>query len=174
MNKRKVIIILIIGLTFSVLAYFSYHIVAKSKEKNKIASKLETISNFEFRTLNDLPFTNSNLKTKTPTIFIYFNSECDFCQHEAESIRKNLESFKIAQILFVSIEPIEIIKVFSRHYKLSQQPNITFLHDNANTFVTQFDATSIPYLLIYDKNQELIKKHKGQLNANGILKALKE
>ncbi len=76
------------------------------------------------------------------------------------------------QFIFVSTEPIEIIKQFAEQYNLNNQPNITFLYDNLDTFSSRFDANSIPYILIYNKNQKLIKKHKGQLNAKGILRAL--
>jgi hypothetical protein len=57
---------------------------------------------------------------------------------------------------------------------MNKHQNVTFLYDNFDTFSSRFDANSIPYILIYNKKQKLIKKHKGQLNANGILRALQE
>lgn len=174
MNKKKVFIIVIVSLVLSLLGYLAYGIIRKAKEKKEIAEKLQTIPNFNFSALDNKSFTNSQLKQNEATVFIYFNSECDFCQHEAQSISENLNDFKDIQLLFVSIEPIATIKEFAKEYKLINQNNITFLYDNTNTFATQFDANSIPYLLIYNKNQELIKKHKGQLNASGILKILNQ
>ncbi|MDC9723798.1 MAG: redoxin domain-containing protein, partial [Urechidicola sp.] len=140
--------------------------------KNEIAKQIQTIPKFELKTLDNIPFTNANLKSSLSTIFIYFNSECDFCQHEAESISQHLNKFKNAQFIFVSTENIDTIKQFSEDYKLNNQTKITFLYDYASHFTTQFNAQSIPYILIYDKNNELIKKHNGQLNANGILRVL--
>lgn len=172
--RKKTILIIAAITVLGLLSYLGYNIISKTKEKNQIAMHLEIVPEFEFLTLEQQPFNNTNLKPKLNTIFIYFNSECDFCQHEAQSINDNLESFKNVQFLFVSREPIETIQQFSEKYKLNNQQNITFLYDNLDKFSNQFDANSIPYVLIYDQNQNLIKKHKGQLNAKGILRALQE
>lgn len=173
MHKKSILIIVLIGI-FSLLSYLGYNVISKAKEKNQIAKQLEIIPEFKFLTLEQKPFTKTNLKQNINTIFIYYNSDCDFCQHEAQSISDNLDNFKNVQFIFVSTEPIEIIKQFSEQYNLNNKQNITFLYDNLNTFSNRFDANSIPYLLIYDQNQKLIKKHKGQLNAKGILRALQE
>tara|TARA_R110001606_G_scaffold365277_2_gene520055 strand:+ start:315 stop:599 length:285 start_codon:yes stop_codon:yes gene_type:complete len=91
-------------------------------------------------------------------------------KHKASE--KNILQFKDVQLLFVSTEPIEIIKAFANNYNLLNQPKITFLHDYTRTFSTRFDANSIPFLLVYNKKQVLIKKHKGQLKAEAIFKLL--
>ncbi|MBT8244551.1 redoxin domain-containing protein [Winogradskyella sp.] len=172
--KKKTFLVIVVSAVFGLLSYLGYNVISKTKEKNQIAKQLKIIPEFEFLTLEQKPFIKADLKPNTKTIFIYFNSECDFCQHEAQSISDNLDSFKNVQFIFVSTEPIEIIKQFSKQYNLNNQQNINFLYDSLNTFSSRFDANSIPYLLIYNKNQKLIKKHKGQLNTNGILRALQQ
>lgn len=169
--KKKIKVLIIIFL-LSLFAYLGRNVIAKMQHKNDVAKTLETIQEFSFKTLQNVDFTNANLKTNAPTIFIYFNSECDFCQHEAQSISENILSFKDTQILFVSTENNEIIKEFANKYNLLNQPNIVFLHDNTRTFSTRFDANSIPFLLVYNKKQVLVKKHKGQLKAKALLKFL--
>lgn len=171
MKKKKIFFGLLL---FSLLFYLGYNIIIKSKEKKEITKQIQTIPKFELKTLDSIPFTNSNLKPDLNTIFIYFNSECDFCHHEAKSISQNLNQFKTVQFVFVSTEAIDTIKQFSKEYKLNNQPNITFLYDNAFHFTNQFNAQSIPYILIYNKNNELIIKHNGQLNANGILRVINQ
>lgn len=173
MPKKIIIFIVVIGVV-GLLSYFGYNIITKTKAKNAIAQQLQTLPDFEFKTLEQQPFSKVNLNANLNTVFIYFNSECDFCQHEAQSISDNVSSFNHAQFLFVSTESIATITQFSEYYKLDNQQNITFLYDNLNTFTSRFDAGSIPYILIYDKNQKLIKRHKGQLNAKGILKILND
>lgn len=171
MKKKKIGIIIIISIT-SLLSYLSYNITTKAKKETKIAKQLQKIPKFELKTLNNILFSNANLKQGIPTIFIYFNSDCDFCHHEAESISQNLSKFKNVQFVFVSFEQTEAIKKFSELHKLNNQENIFFLEDNRGEFSIQFNANSIPYILIYNQNNQLVKKHKGQLNANGILRAL--
>lgn len=170
MKKNKIFIIIIIIL----LSFLVYNVISKIKQKNEISKQLQTIPKFELKTLDNLSFSNANLKENTSTIFIYFNSECDYCQHEAESISQNLNKFKDVEFIFVSTEKIKTIKQFLEKYNLNNQPNITFLYDRNFLFTNQFDANSIPYILIYDRNKALLKKHKGQLNANGILRILNE
>jgi peroxiredoxin len=173
MRKKSILIIVLISV-LGLLSYLGFIVISKAKEKNQIAKQLEIIPEFVFLTLEKQPFSKANLKPDINTIFIYFNSKCDFCQHEAQSISENLDSFKNVQFIFVSTEPIATIKQFSEQYHLNNKQNITFLHDNLNNFSSRFDANNIPYLLIYDQNQKLIKKHKGQLNTKGILRALQE
>ena len=172
MNKRKILFVVIFGV-ISLLSYLGYNIISKSNEKNEIAKQLQTIPAFSFQTLDLKPFTNSNLKQNIPTIFIYFNSECDYCKYEAESIGNNLDKFKNVQLIFVSTENIETIRQFSEKNKLNNQTNITFLYDSDYLFSNQFDAQTIPYILIYSKKQKLIKKHKGQLKIEAIVKLIK-
>jgi peroxiredoxin len=172
--RKKSIVLIVISSTLSLLSYLSYNVISKVKEKNKIAKQIKTIPKFEFLTLEQQPFNKANLKPNLNTIFIYFNSECEFCQHEAKSISQNLNKFKNVQFIFISFEKTEAIKKFTELYKLDNQENIVFLEDKKAMFSTLFNANSIPYILIYNKNNRLIKKHKGQLNAKGILRALQQ
>ena len=173
MNKKIILFICVVSI-LSLLSYLGSSIVRKTKEKNIIEQQLQVIPKFELLTLDEKVFNNSSLKPNLYTIFIYFNSECDFCQHEAQSISDNLNEFIDVQFIFVSTESIADIQQFSEQYALTDKENITFLHDKKTIFSTQFDATSIPYILIYDKNQKLLEKRKGQLNASGILKILNQ
>lgn len=167
--RKKTIIISLLFSVIGMLAYLGYSIVTKTNQKNFIAQQIKTIPEFELLTLQEELFTNKNLQPNLNTVFIYFNSKCDFCQQEAKDISNNIEEFKSTQFIFVSRESFEVIQNFSQQYKLNNKSNITFLHDSLDIFYNRFGATSIPYILIYNKNQELIKKHKGLLNAKGIL-----
>jgi len=167
-NFKLIIPILVLAL----LGYLVFSVVTKIQFKNAIEKKLETIPNFSFITLDKKVFTNSDLKLNTPTVFIYFNSDCDFCQYEAQSISEHSTYFKNVQLLFVSTEDILTIKNFAISYDLLNQSNISFLQDNTDTFSNRFDANSIPFLLVYNKDQVLVKKYKGQLKPTAIMKLL--
>lgn len=166
-KKIKIIIIVIIVGLFGVLIF---SLLSKVKEKATIEEHIKTIPSFTLKTINNIEFKNGNLTPNIPTAFLYFNSECDFCQYEAESISNRIDKFNEIQLVFVSIEPIETIKEFSEKYNLHKVMNVVFLQDATRNFSEQFNVTTIPYTLAYDKNQKLIKTHKGQINAKGILK----
>ena len=162
----------IIVLGFGLLSFTGIQVISKIQYKSEVEDTLQTIPQFSFETVEGVPFTNNDLKESLTTIFIYFNSECGFCEQEAKSIQENIEHFKNTQLIFVSFEPVYKIGTFSRQHKLDTYDNVTFLFDKRDDFATRFDATSVPYLLIYDKDQKLIKKHKGQLSITGLLKAI--
>jgi len=166
-KKIKFITIVIIVGLFGVLIF---SLLSKVMEKTTIQERIKTVPAFTLKTINNTEFENNNLTSNMPTVFLYFNSECDFCQHEAESISNRIDEFNKIQLVFVSTEPIEKIKEFSEKYNLHKHINIIFLQDAIGNFSEQFNATTIPYTLAYDKNQKLIKTHKGQINAKGILK----
>ena len=49
---------------------------------------------------------------------------------------------------------------------------INFLSDTKVSFATTFDVKSLPCLVLYDKNQQLIEKIKGQTKAEILIKKL--
>ena len=173
MQKKTFLFIIIVGIV-SLLTYLGYGFIIKTKEKNAIGQQIRTIPEFEILALNKKPFSDLNLKSNLNTVFIYFNSECDLCQYEAKNIKQYISDFNKTQIVFVSSEPIDYIVKFSQEYNFNEHSNVIFLHDTDGDFSKLFNIKSIPYLFIYDKDQKLIKKHKGQLNANSIIKALNQ
>jgi peroxiredoxin len=154
------------------LGYLGFQIYSKIKHKKEIAENIKTIPNFEYQNIKGGAFTNKNLKKDTPTLFIYFNSECEFCNEEAQMIRVNIEKFKDFQLVFISFEKSDLIKAFATKYKLNTYANITFLSDTKVSFATTFDVKSLPCLVLYDKNKRLIEKIKGQTKAETLIKKL--
>jgi len=163
----------IVVLGLGLLCFLGNKVVAKINYKSKITQTLKTIPEFSFETINGESFTQNDINTDMATVFIYFNSECEFCQYEATSIKENIDQFTNIQLIFVSFETKEAIQIFINQYKLNNYDNITFLSDPRGDFSERFDATTIPYVLIYDRDQKLVKKHKGQLSINNILASLK-
>ncbi len=164
---------LIVGFIFiSLFGYFGFQIYSKIQHKKEVAEHIKTIPNFNYQNINGGAFTNKNLKKDTPTLFIYFNTECEFCNEEAQMIRVNIEKFKDFQLVFISFEKSDLIKAFATKYKLNNYVNITFLSDTKVSFATTFDVKSLPCLVLYDKKQRLIEKIKGQTKAETLIKKL--
>lgn len=117
-------------------------------------------------------FTQDSLMSGKATIFLYFNTDCDFCQNEIKSIREYMNLFRKASLILISPEPIEDIIKFIDSNNLSTQDNIKFLQDPILDFASKFDATIIPYTIVYNKDKQLIKRSKGQIKAEVILNLL--
>jgi len=170
MKKTLKIILPIIVL--SLLAFMGYKVVSKINHKKQVAENIKKIPNFSYVTLEIKVFTEENLVKGKPTLFIYFNSECDFCNHEAEMVQQNIEQLKDIQVVFISFEPIEKIKQFATKFKLLNHDSITFLSDSKISFTTTFDVNTMPCLILYDKKNNLIEKIKGQVKIERVLEKL--
>jgi len=169
---KKIIGFITIVAILATLGYFSHRIYTKMQAKQEAISRMENLPSFILQKTDSTSYSHTNLLLNKFTIFIFFNSECDFCKHEAQSIYDELDLFTNVQFLFISSEPIEAISKFASEYQLINQPNITFLYDRNSLFSSELDIQSIPTVLIYNEHQKLLKKHKGQLNPNGILKII--
>lgn len=169
--KRFLKIVLPIIFT-CLICFLGYLIISKINHKKEAAENIKTIPKFSFRNINGGLFTNQDIKINTPTLFVYFNTECEFCNEEAKMIKENIQKFKNIQLIFVSFEQPELIKTFATKHQLNSYPNIYLLYDNKVTFATTFDVNSLPCLVFYDKNQKLIEKIKGQTKIEILLKKL--
>lgn len=170
MKKKLKIVIPIFFIT--ALCFLGYQIVNKIKHKKEVAANIKTIPDFTYQDLKGESFSNKNLKTDTPTLFIYFNSECEYCNEEAQMIQESVNKFRPYQLVFISFEKPELIKTFAQKHNLLNYDNIHFVCDTKVTFATTFDVKSLPCLVLYDKNQQLIEKIKGQTKVDAILKKL--
>lgn len=169
---KKYIKILIAIIFISIMAFFGYEIVSKINHKNQIAENIKTIPQFSYQEIDGGVFTEKNIKDNTPTLFVYFNSECDFCNEEAQMIKENIDKLKDVQIVFVSFQPQEEITAFATKHQLNNYGNISFLCDSKATFATTFDVKSLPCLVLYDKDKNLIEKIKGQTKVSQLVKKL--
>lgn len=156
-----------------VFVFIGYHVISKIKYKNAVAEHIKTIPNFEYHNCRGGIFTRKNLKKDSPTLFIYFNTECEFCNEEAQMIDENIEKFKDIQLVFISFEKPELITAFAERHHLDHYDTINFLSDTTISFATTFDVKSLPSLVLYDKNQQLIEKIKGQTKVEILIKKLR-
>jgi peroxiredoxin len=171
---KKILKIVIPIFFITVLCFLGYQIVIKINYKKEVAANIKTIPDFKYQNLKGESFSNKNLKTDTSTLFIYFNSECEYCNQETKMIQASVNKFAPHQLVFVSFEKPEKINSFAQKHKLLNYDNIHFVCDSKVTFATTFDVRSLPCLVLYDKNQQLIAKIKGQTKIETLVKKLQK
>jgi peroxiredoxin len=169
---KKLLKITIPILAVGLLAVMASKIVNTINHKKQVAAFIKTMPPFEYKTLEGKAFTNQNLKAHVATVFIYFNSDCGYCNHEAQEIHQNIQKLQLAQLVFVSFEKPDQIQKFAQQYKLNNHDNIIFITDTKASFATTFDVKSLPTIIIYNQNNQLIAKLKGQTKAEKIIKQL--
>lgn len=155
-----------------IFLFLGFRIISQIIHKNEVAQNIKSIPVFSYQNINGKNFTNQSLKKETAVIFIYFNTECDYCINEAQMIKKNITQFKDLQLVFVSFENLELIKKFAQKHQLTTYDNVYFLSDNKVSFSTTFDSPSIPSMILYNKKHQLIEKIKGQTKTSTLLKKM--
>lgn len=170
---KKYLKIIIPLAVIALLCFMGYKVVSKINHKKEIAENIKSIPLFSYENIKEGVFTKEDLKKETPILFIYFNSECEYCNEETQMIKENMEKLKDFQLVFISFEKSDLIKAFATKYQLTTYDNVHFLSDTKASFATTFDVKSLPYLVLYDKNQNLIEKIKGQTKVETLVKKLR-
>jgi len=169
---KKIIKPFILLFIISLLSFLGYKITDKINHKKEVSERIQLLPNFSYNTLKGAVVTQNSLNKKFNTVFINFNTECDYCKHEASQINDHFASFKNTQFVFVSNQNVNTIKEFANTYNLLQHDAIYFALDTKNDFSTTFDTHSFPYAALYNPNKQLIKTFKGAVTAKTLLKAL--
>ncbi|MBK6265870.1 redoxin domain-containing protein [Marivirga sp. S37H4] len=158
--KKKLLIVfgvLIIGL----LSWMGYSSIKKLDQKAESEKIVQRLSSFATKLKLE------NINTGQSTIFIYFNSDCHFCQWEMKEIQKNIEKFEDYQLMLASFEPkSEAIRFLNEHnlsaYYVEAHPDL----------LTSTIMGGVPQTFIY-KNGELEKHFKGEVKIEAILQVLR-
>jgi len=168
----KIIKTILFVILLLLVSYMLMVIVKKAKHKNAITEQIQSIPEFSFINIqNQNIYTNDSLGVEKATLIVYFNSECEHCQNEAEQISKRIQEFDNFQVLMISYEPQETILAFREKYKLIS-PAIIFLQDSESQFDDIFGRSPIPASFIYNKDRALVKQFKGEVKAETLIKYL--
>lgn len=145
--------------------------IKKIDHANEIEEQRKTIPAFHFLNVySNLVFSYSDLDNNKSLIFIYFNTECEYCIYEAEEISKNIQAFAGCQILMVSIESPKLLIQFAEKYNLSNIDNLYILYDKELCFEKTFGINPYPSCLIYNKSGKLVKHFKGEVKIDALTK----
>ncbi len=168
-KKLKYLIVIIISFIL-ILAicklFFFIH------EKRTIKDRTSQMPEFEMKTIHEMLFTKENIDRAYPILFLYFNSECDYCLIEIKEIVRNIEKFENIRIFLVSSESVQRILTFQTINNLDNYHNITFLSDYQNSFPDIFNVRLLPSSLVYDKSGKLILRVDGAVRADYLLEKM--
>lgn len=172
MNKKilktaaVLIPIVLIGVFIQLFLNFQY-------KKEKIEA-LKNIPAFNLQTISGTLLTSDNLDNNTLKIIIYFSTACHFCSAEAEELSKVHGNYGNVQWIWVASEPLEEIKDFAAKYALDHQHNIFWCHDDKATLYRKMAMSSVPYFLVYDKNNHLLKRNSGAIKLENLINTIDE
>lgn len=155
----------------SLLGFLSYGIYKKKGEKSDIKKRIESLPAFSFNSLTGEDITRNDI-TGSPLWLIFFHSDCEYCQMQAENIGKTLNTNAL-HIWMVSPEPVLSLSAFSKKYKLNGVSHVKLLNDKHDAGYHTFGVTSSPSSFLYSSDGTLIKSYKGVVKIETVLKDLK-
>jgi peroxiredoxin len=169
---RKKLLLIIISCVIVIIGWLGYSTYKRIKIKESAGAKMSDLPDFHFPTLTNSSISKKDLPRNTPILVIYFNPDCEHCQYEAIELRKNIGLFKDVKILMISPATKKEIITFFEEYHLKDYPQVVPLMDINSNFFNVFGMVMTPLIIIYDKDQHLVKYFKGEARIENVAKLL--
>jgi len=160
-----------IVIIISLLGFLSYGIYKKKEEKLDVKKRIESLPAFSFNSLKGEDVTRNDI-TGSPLWLIFFHSDCEYCQMQADHIGKTINTNAL-QVWMVSPEPVDSLSAFSKKYKLNGLSHVKLLNDKHDAGYRTFGVTSSPSSFLYSSGGTLVKSYKGVVKTETVLKDLK-
>ena len=118
-------------------------------------------------------FQTNTLSRKKPVVLLFFNTTCDHCQKEAVDLVKNKGDLKKIQLVMISTESLNAIRIFYEQYSLSEINKLIIGKDFHYAGIKFFNYESVPYCAIYSREHLYLDSLERDFNTQAILQKLK-
>jgi peroxiredoxin len=169
---KKIILLGLSLLLISSVIYLGFSFQKKEQQKILVQSHIQTVPDFA---IPDLDGTLVNLKeivASGPSLLVYFNSTCEICQLELNSISKRIAEFDPYRLIFVTVQPPEEVADFIQELGISNRESVHFLIDSEMKVAGHFGIKGVPALFIYDPEGSLLANYTGPVKVDLILEQL--
>ena len=135
----------------SLLLLFSSYVATAQKP-------VQQIPQFLFYKLDKKPFTNHNILAQKKAFFVFFDSDCEHCQHAMREINSQYKKFNQAEIYLVTLDGPDKINKFVTAFgsDLIGKKNVTILRDLRDEFITDFNPRQYPSMLLFSAKGKLL------------------
>ena len=155
---------------FSVLALLITFGALAQTDTSPQYFKSPVIPAFNIRKMPDSSsFTNNLMQKNKPTVLIFFNPDCEHCQHATKNMVEKIDKLKDVQILMVSVLDYGLVRKFYEDYKIADYPNITMARDAKYELPRFYNIYSIPDVYVYDKNGKFLNHFKKDIPVDEII-----
>jgi thioredoxin-related protein len=116
------------------------------------------IPQFLFYKLDKKPLTKQNIPRYKKAFFVFFDSDCEHCQHAMREINSQYKRFNRTEIYLVTLDDQTKINRFMATYgpDLPGKRNVTILQDLGNEFITDFKPRQYPSMLLFSAHGKLL------------------
>jgi hypothetical protein len=113
-----------------------------------------------------------NIPEGRPTVLYFFSPDCDHCHITAKALLEHMDEMKGADFYFFSFMPLDMIRSFAEEHHLGSYKNITVGKDFQFFFPAFYGATTVPYLVVYDRRKRLVKLYDGGVKLSELVSLL--
>lgn len=120
-------------------------------------------------------FHTAQLPKNRPTLFILFSPDCDHCSKLARQVADSLAAFDGVNLCLVS-PPARLydIRMFAHLNGVANKPRIVVGEDKEFFFGSFFHASTVPFVVLYDRRQRFVAVLKAVRSVSEILAALRQ
>jgi thioredoxin-related protein len=120
-------------------------------------------------------FKAENLPFEKPIIIIYFSPDCDDCQQLTKDILSHMGDLKNVSIAMITYLGVDLVTHFVERNNLKKFSNIYVGTEGNSLFLkTYYNIEHFPFLALYNKNGDLIKKYSSkEIDVKDLLTRLK-
>ena len=144
--------------------------VFAQENKPKEDTKHKSDPNAPYTKYKDLPafeavymngkdtFNTFNIPKGKPSLIIYFSPDCDHCKKMLDEMLPQFYQLKNVNVYMMTFMPPIALQVFNRAYHLENYEAVKFIgQDFKFFFPTYYGVSSVPDIVLYDKNKRFVK-----------------
>lgn len=134
-----------------------------------------TVPDFTLYRMDKTVFKPKDLTAGKPLFFVFFDTECDHCQHAMQYLGIHQQELDKAAVYLISLAPPERMNAFINKYgpALKNKPNVVLLQDRGNDFILKFRPKKYPSMFLYTAKKQLVVYDDNEQNLNRILPQIK-
>ena len=134
-----------------------------------------TIPDFTFYKFDKTVFTNKDLATGKKIFFVFFDTECDHCQHGIQYLNQHQKELDKVAVYLLTMDNQVKVNAFLGKYgnNLINKKNIQLLQDTKNQFILKFSPRKYPSLFLYSPQKKLILYDDDEKNLYQFLEKIK-
>lgn len=119
---------------------------------------VQQVPQFMFYKQGGQPFTKQNMLPNKKAFFVFFDSDCEHCQHAMHEINSEFKRFDKTEIYLVTLDGPEKINRFMSVYgsNLVAKRNVMILRDLRNEFIKDFNPRQYPSMLLFSVKGNLL------------------
>jgi peroxiredoxin len=169
-TKKKIVASSLVIIMVALAGWMIYSSVKKLKKKEEMSASISEVPQFVFLNVDSSAVSVNASFTEHPLVIIYFNSECDYCREEAQTISDSIVLFDGIELLFISMEPLGVIEDFAEEKALENHNHVAFGQIDETVLNDVLGIITAPQLFIYNREGKLTKQFKGSTKIEAIIK----